>query len=124
MEAHVHDLHFPVQGEGEHEVVVGPVHLEELERRVLDLRTLLLVRHLQAGDVLAHLHQDVVQAAGVDIDLLHQVAHFPHESAGSWYKVSYLSRFRAPQWGHSHTKSEPSRTRALRSGSAATLMLG
>ena len=80
MESHVHDLHLPVQGEGEHEVVVGPVHLEEFERSVLDLGTLLLVRHLQAGDVLAHLHQDVVQAAGVDIDLFHQVADLPYEA--------------------------------------------
>ena len=45
MEAHVHDLHLSVQREGEQEVVVGPVHLEELERNVLKFRAPLLVGH-------------------------------------------------------------------------------
>jgi hypothetical protein len=67
----------------------GPSIFEEFERNILKVRASLLVGHFQPGDVFAHLHQDVVQAAGVDIDLFHQVAHLADEAEGVTFEVLY-----------------------------------
>ena len=80
MEAHVHRLHVPVQREREDQVVVGPVHAVEFKRRFQDGRIPLLVGKLHPGHIFAHFHDDVVQAAGVDIHFFHQVAHFADQT--------------------------------------------
>ena len=60
--------------------MIRPVHPEKAQRNILYIRTFLLFGHFHAGHVFAHFHDHVVQAAGVDVYLFHQVADFAYQA--------------------------------------------